>query len=356
MRTQTLLMLTMTMASTSAASAQWPTPAPRADVERAMRDAERALRQAPRIAATVSPYAMRDVERAMVDAQRALAMTPMALEGAAAGMAGALAGAEVALSMAPMALSDLDRIMVGNWRSYWFDWERAAGRSFSRTPPRRGTRRTRRDSLYRAARTYLNRSDYVRAADLFGQIRSRYPKSTYTPDSYYWQSYALYRRGGNDQLRRAQRLLEDQGDQYASAATRKSGDARSLETRIQGALARGGDASAGQEIAIAANPPQPPQPRSLPRRRGLGRPGRPAPRRGQSPRCSDDDDVQVTALNALMQMDDERAMPILKKVWRAAMRNPRACVARRSSSCRRSAAGKRRTYSSTLRAPTPTAK
>ena len=57
MRTQTLLMLTITIAATAPASAQWPTTAPRADVERAMRDAERALRQVPRIAAIVSPYA-----------------------------------------------------------------------------------------------------------------------------------------------------------------------------------------------------------------------------------------------------------------------------------------------------------
>ena len=149
---------------------------------------------------------------------------------------------------------------------------------------------------------------------MFGQVRSRYPKSTYTPDSYDWQAYALYRRGGTDQLRRAQRILEEQATQFASAATRKSGDARTLETRVQAELARGGDASAGQDIARAANPPQPPQPAQPAQTPAPARPPRGGHSRDSGPSCSDDDDVQVTALNALMQMDSERAIPILKKV------------------------------------------
>jgi TolA-binding protein len=42
------------------------------------------------------------------------------------------------------------------------------------------------DSLYRAARRALNRNQYDRAAELFASIQQRYPRSTYTADSFYW--------------------------------------------------------------------------------------------------------------------------------------------------------------------------
>ena len=281
MRTTILLALMIAVTATAPAGAQ------SRDVERAMRDAERALRQMPRVTAALSPMTMREVERAMVDAQVTLAMTPMAL-------------------------ASIDQILAGT-RIYFDDLTDLAGPDYSQpspTPPEATDQADPADSLYRAARQYLNRSDYVRAADLFGQIWNRYPKSTYTPDSYYWQAYALYRRGSTDHLRRAQDLLRVQSAEHGSAPTRKSGDARTLETRIEGALARGGDARAAERVAAAANPPQPPQP---------AQPAQaPSPpsraQRARGPRCNDEDDVQATALNALMQMDDERAMPILKKV------------------------------------------
>src|SRR5207249_10328290 len=53
------------------------------------------------------------------------------------------------------------------------------------------------DSLYRAARQALNSNQYSRAAELFGSIRDRYPRSTYVPDAYYWQAFALYRPGSD---------------------------------------------------------------------------------------------------------------------------------------------------------------
>jgi len=39
------------------------------------------------------------------------------------------------------------------------------------------------DSLYRAARQALNRSQYTRAAELFSSIRDKYPRSTYVPNT-----------------------------------------------------------------------------------------------------------------------------------------------------------------------------
>jgi len=304
MRTNGFLLMLLTLTPAVPLTAQWPDRAARAEVERALRDAERALRQAPR-ADAILPQIQRDMAKAMVDAQRSFALTPYALR-----------DAELAMAAAPMALGDVGRALAETRMAFAFDWD-VGEHALPHTPPQSWDQQDPADSLYRAARQYLNRSDYVRAAELFGQVRSRYPKSAYTPDSYYWQAYSLYRRGGSDQLRRAQELLSQQGEQYAGAATRKSGDARTLESRIQGALARRGDAAAAAAVAdearSAANPPQPPQaaqPPQAPRAPGAAR----APRGDRGPRCNDEDDVQVTALNALMQMDDERAMPILRKV------------------------------------------
>ena len=63
------------------------------------------------------------------------------------------------------------------------------------------------DSVYRAAREALNRREYRKAADLFAQIPARYPKSGYAPDAFYWQAFALYRLGGEPQLRAALEAL-----------------------------------------------------------------------------------------------------------------------------------------------------
>lgn len=146
------------------------------------------------------------------------------------------------------------------------------------------------DSLYRAAREQLNRGDYRTAARSFALIVDRYPKSTYAGDAMYWQAYAFYSIGEQSQLREALRVLDSQRQRYPKAATR--GDADALSVRIKGALARQGDARSAEDIANAA--------------------------KGTGQQCSrsgdDDDDERMAALNALMQMNAERAVPILKQV------------------------------------------
>ena len=54
-------------------------------------------------------------------------------------------------------------------------------------------------------------------------------------------------------LRAAGALLDEQASEYPKPATRASGDARSLETRIQGELARGGDEGAARLLAEQAD-------------------------------------------------------------------------------------------------------
>src|SRR5688572_6640765 len=143
------------------------------------------------------------------------------------------------------------------------------------------------DSLYRQAREALNKNDYVRAANLFRRIHAEFPRSTYAADAYYWEAFALYRRGGSDNLRRAQAALDTQRESFPRASTR--GDADALRVRISGALASAGDPEEGARVMEGAT--------------------------AAAASCPDeDDDERIAALNALLQMDSDRAVPILRKV------------------------------------------
>src|SRR5204863_492694 len=56
------------------------------------------------------------------------------------------------------------------------------------------------DSLYRLAREAMSRGDYKRAAELFHRIPERYPQSAYASQAIYYEAFALYRSGGDDDL------------------------------------------------------------------------------------------------------------------------------------------------------------
>jgi Uncharacterized protein conserved in bacteria len=162
-----------------------------------------------------------------------------------------------------------------------------AAESFRTVPPAALFPDDSADSLYKVARKALNDGDYARAARIFEQIADDYGESAYAGDALYWRAFALYRRGGTDDLHDALGSLEDQRSRYPSAATR--GDASALETRIRGELAKRGESQAAEAIHKAAD--------------------------SATEGCpSDDDDMRVAALNALMQMDADQALPVLKKV------------------------------------------
>ena len=194
------------------------------------------------------------------------------------------------------------------------------------------------DSVYRAARTALSGRDYRRAAEQFGAIGTRFPSSRYAPDAPYWQAFAFYRLGSDQSLRLALTALEGQRRRYPTAATK--GDAAALERRVQGELARRGDQNAAAAISAAAQlvavPPLPPTPPAPPA--AIAPPTPPLPPRPPRPPhgpasaagCGEnDDDIKVAALNALQQMDAERAAPILKKVL--ARRDPASVCLRRKA-------------------------
>lgn len=141
------------------------------------------------------------------------------------------------------------------------------------------------DALYREAREALNSGRYAEAADLFARIRTRYSESEYAPDSYYWEAFARYRSDDTDELGTALDLLNRQERRHPRAATRE--DARSLAVLIEGKLAERGDADSFRNIT----------------------------ERAQEQGCpEEEDDVRVMALNALLNMDSERALPILEQV------------------------------------------
>lgn len=184
------------------------------------------------------------------------------------------------------------------------------------------------DSLYRLARQALNRSRFSEAAEQFRVIYSRYPESTYAADALYWEAFALYRMNGTNELRRALASLERQAERYPNAATRS--DAKSLASRINADLARRGDPRAttyvAQEAAGAAVAPAPPVagapatpaspavPTVRPNARPPREPKAPRPPRVRSDDCDDEDDSRIFAIQALMNSNSERAVPLLKKV------------------------------------------
>ena len=155
------------------------------------------------------------------------------------------------------------------------------------------------DSLYRRARGALNRRNYTQAADLFRQVADRYPKSPSAPSAMYFRAFSLYQTGSVDRMRESRDVLTSLETKYPTADL---ADAKTLRARVCGELAQRGDAQCAAEVSRIA------------KRTETGS-GQSAATSSQGARCSeDDDDERVVALNALLQMDSDRAMPILKKV------------------------------------------
>jgi HEAT repeat protein len=180
------------------------------------------------------------------------------------------------------------------------------------------------DSLYGRARATLNNGEYMRAAELFRSLYSRYPRSGYAPESYNWVAFARYRTGSSGELNTALSVLRALERQHPDA--RVTRDAEVLATRIEGQLAQMGDARAAESLTRAVAPPAAPAPTRPPGPTADAPVPAPSPTPAVSPtpapsgyaprppRADREDDIRITALNALMQMDAERAVPILKQV------------------------------------------
>lgn len=147
------------------------------------------------------------------------------------------------------------------------------------------------EELYKEARAALNRGDHEDAAMLFEQLRRRFPESVLVGDSYYYQAFALYRMAreqegldAQETHHRAMELIDIQANEFGDAATRR--DAQNLRARIDGALARSGDADARRSVGV----------------------------RAQEACDDEEDETRVMALSALMNMDPARAQTLLREV------------------------------------------
>src|SRR6266576_1579698 len=141
------------------------------------------------------------------------------------------------------------------------------------------------DSLYRLAREAMSRNDYKRAAELFHQIPERYPRSAYASQAIYFEAFALYRSGGDDDLSAARDRLNQL--KQRDAKIWKS-ERAVLLTRFCGELAKREDEACASDIEKSAQKVPPVQ---------------------GGKRCPDEDDEnddRIAALNALMQMDADR--------------------------------------------------
>ena len=184
-----------------------------------------------------------------------------------------------------------------------FDANDAFDPQASSLPPEPWAAKDPADSLYKLAREALSRGDYKRAAEIFHRIPERYPQSAYAGQALYYEAFALYRSGGEDDLNTARARLKQLKVRFPAIAKK---DGALLLTRVCGELAKHGDeectksitegvedaadVTAGQTVTI---------PRS---------------RQNCSPDADEDSDDRIAALNALLQMDADRAMPILKQV------------------------------------------
>lgn len=147
------------------------------------------------------------------------------------------------------------------------------------------------DSLYRVAYDAMNRGEWRRAADMFAQVSSKYPKSRRIMAATYYEAFMHYRIGTTEELQTALRVLNERAKLASTMSVSNSSTTQqeiaSLTTRIRGALAARGDADAARQLGADA----------------------------QKSGC-DSEDVQVKseALSALAQADAAAATPMLKRV------------------------------------------
>jgi len=165
----------------------------------------------------------------------------------------------------------------------------AAENRFAQLPPAPWAEADPADSLYRAGREAINRGDFRRAASLFGEIGAKYPHSAYAPDALYWRAFALYKSGRDEDLREALKSLDTQRSKFPKATTVADGE--ELAIRVRGVLAQQGDVKAAEAVSRAASKNTP------------------------CVRSDDNDaDIRAAAMNALLQMDAESALPVIKQV------------------------------------------
>jgi len=190
--------------------------------------------------------------------------------------------------------------------------------------PLRGQESSAADSIYRVARQELNAASYAEAARHFREVRERAAAPARAADAYYWEAFALSRTGSADDDRRALDVLAERKNRFPKASGQS--EARDLETQIRGQLARQGDATAAEELAQQAAEIAPAMAGTEEAMAGTREAMQAAGEAmtagseamvaagGMDGSCGGQDDDRLIALNALLQMNSDQAVPLLKTV------------------------------------------
>ncbi len=176
------------------------------------------------------------------------------------------------------------------------------------------------EDTYRKARHALNRSAYVKAAEYFAQVHTDHASSKYAADALYWDAFARYRIGKRQGMLQAVELLDLQADRFPEATTIL--DSQELIVRLEGKLAELGESDAIYHVYRDAERLGAESTRfaietlhasALPT--AVEFVDLRTPQRSEAEKAEQAElEMRVMALNALMNMDSERAVPILKKV------------------------------------------
>ena len=223
------------------------------DIAAALATAEAILPQVPALMASVAP--------AMTTGAAIAAQAPMIVAEAMTGATSALASTSIVFPLGPST-----------------EFERQA------------------DSSLAAAKRVMEDGDYREAARMFARVAERYPRSAQAPEALYWQAFSLYRAGSSSSLSSALAALDDLNRLYPTSGPNRN-EAGTLRVRVCGELARRGDEACAREVVSAASPASSSQ--------GGGQ---------SCPRDDDDNDERIMALNALLNMNSESAVPILERV------------------------------------------
>jgi HEAT repeat protein len=191
-----------------------------------------------------------------------------------------------------------------------------AGQPLEYGPPAAWAQQDPADSLWRAARQALDRGDNAAAAAAYRRIRteSRFSASAYRTHAFYWEAFARHRVGTAAELRASRQLLDELARRYPNFEN--IAEVRRLQARVDGELAARGDAQSASRAAVAAasaapSPPAPPAPRPSPAPAPPSRTSTPA---RSTPANCPDNELRATAVESLISMPAEQALPILEQV------------------------------------------
>jgi HEAT repeat protein len=134
------------------------------------------------------------------------------------------------------------------------------------------------EASYNDARRALNRQRFDEAVQGFRKLRSTYPQSGYIDDSFYWEAYALERGG---KLEEAVSVLDRLPREHPESPAMS--DARALHVQLCSELAKRGNGACAEAVWNAVGNP-------------------------------DADSLQMAAMNALINMPPDRAVPLAMRV------------------------------------------